>query len=140
MAAIVILGTILAGVILSKSRHTRQLALSRRKSVAAQAADELIAKWWTSPRGVPVNQSGVVPHDDSMSWRTEVVPNQAVEQLEARVVRIEIHESQPENIQTGTGDEALLAVELVLPRTGRKTQPKPKAESDTAQKEKSLES
>ncbi len=124
-----ILGTVLVGVMLSKSRHTRQLALSRRKSAAVRAADELITKWWASADGVPVNESGRVKTDDSLRWQSRFVKNRELNKLDARVVRVEIHELKSQEPQK----EPLVAVELVLPRPpnkGQKQKAGPKSNSE----------
>ena len=120
VAGIAILGTILVVVVLSKSRHTRQLALTQRRNVAVRAADELIAGWWTRCEGVPVGERGAVEADASLAWETRVVPNDAIEKLGARVVRVELRESEPDRwaADDGTGDP-LVAVDLVLPDPGR---------------------
>jgi prepilin-type N-terminal cleavage/methylation domain-containing protein len=112
IAAIVILGTILVGIVLSKSRHTRQIALTQRKMEAVRAADRLLTRWWTGPDGIPVDKSGQVPQNPSLRWRTRVVPNPEVALLGARVVRLEILETRK-----GPGIEAdatLADVEVVL--------------------------
>lgn len=114
LAAIAILGTVLAGVVLSKSRHTHQLALSRRKNEAVRAADRLIGGWWTGSEGVPVGKSGPIEADASLTWRTRIVPNDAIARLDARVVRVEILDAgQGEN---GPAPAApVVTVDLVLP-------------------------
>ena len=56
VAAIAILGTVLVGITLSQSRHTRQLAAAQQQSAAAHAADQLISEWWTNTAGVPLEE------------------------------------------------------------------------------------
>ncbi len=109
LAAIAILGTILVGVVLAKSRHTRQIERTQRQNAAVRAADELIAGWWASSRGVPVGDSGVTASDASLAWKTHVVANREIEDLGARVVRVEIR------IVDGKQErEPLVTVDLVL--------------------------
>lgn len=125
IAAVVILGTILVGIVMAKSQHTRQAAATGRQNAAVRAADELIAGWW-STGNVPVGQSGPVESDASLTWRTSEVPNEAVARLGARVVRVEIRSASPAGTPAPDGaDAAILAVELVLPC------PEPQGKTDT---------
>jgi prepilin-type N-terminal cleavage/methylation domain-containing protein len=115
IAAIVILGTILVGIVLSKSRHARQLALSRRKMEAIRAADRLLTQWWTGSQGIPVDGAGEVPWDPTLRWRTQVVPNEEVARLEARVVRLEVIETRSGPGVQADGPLANVEVVLALP-------------------------
>ena len=115
VAAIAILGTILVGVVMSKSRHTRQLALAGRQMKAVRAADELISAWWAADRSVPINESGVANEDESLVWDTRVVENDPVGKLGARVVRVAIRPSRHMGPGPGGGEDALVTVDLVLP-------------------------
>ena len=130
VAAIAILGTILVGVVVAKSRHTRQLSLTQRHNVAVRAADELITGWWTSPGGVPTDGSGVVQADASLVWQTRLVENDAMHRLGASVVRVEIHDAN----SAGPGPptkKPLVAVELVVPDPARQPRPQPDARART---------
>lgn len=115
VAAIAILGTVLVGVVLAKSRHARQIALTQRRFAAVRAADELIAGWWAGAPSVPIGQSGVIASDKSMAWQTLVVENEAIAQLGSRVVRVEIREADPAGQRSDSANDVLLAVDLVLP-------------------------
>lgn len=115
IAAIAILGTVLVGVVLSKARHTRQIALTRQHAAVVDAADALITGWWTSPEGVPIGGSGTIDGEESLRWETRVVGNPAVEGMGARVVRVEIHPSAADAHRPGRRGEPLVAVDLVLP-------------------------
>ena len=109
-----ILGMILVGVVLAKSRHTHQRALAERQTAAVRAADELIAGWWTGP-GVPIGESGTVGGDETMIWQTRLTPNDAMERLGARVVRVELCDAGARTDSAGGQREALVTVDLVLP-------------------------
>jgi len=116
VTAIVILGAILVGVILAKAWHTRQFALSLRKSAAVQAADELLSSWWSDPEGIPVNESGVVETDTSLVWETKLVDNTKIKRLRGRVVRLNIRELGPRELESPqVREEVLVSIELVLP-------------------------
>ncbi len=115
VAAIAILGTILVGIVLAKSRHTRQLALSQRRAQAVLIADELITNWWISEDGVPVNQSGRIEDDPTLRWQTRTVTNRPLNALGVRVVRVELQQIGDPLPYAKEGDERLVAVDLVLP-------------------------
>lgn len=91
VAAIAILGTVLVGITLSQSRHTRQLAAAKQQSAAAHAADELIADWWTTDAGVPLEASGVFETDGRRyAWETRLRDNPQLARRGARVVRVTV--------------------------------------------------
>ena len=115
IAAIAILGTLLVGIVLARTQHTRQLALATRKDAAIQAADELIASWWTNQEGIPINSSGYIPTDSTFAWRTQIIPNPEIEQTGAQAVRIEITDTSPTLPQHPSINMPLVTVEVVLP-------------------------
>ena len=81
VAAIAILGTLLVGVVLAKSRHTRQLQLARAQTYAIEATDALITDWWTNADGPPIDQRGAVPGEEGLVWRTRLVHNLPIQSL-----------------------------------------------------------
>lgn len=120
VAAIAILGTLLVGIVLAKSRHTRQLERARAQADAVQATDALIAGWWTDVHGVPIDERGEVPGRSSLRWRTRLIDNPRIEDLGARVVRVEVFADDDDDeaqrsLKPGEKDEALVVVDLVLP-------------------------
>ena len=115
LAALVILGTLLAGMVMAKARHTRQIALTRQRQDALRLADQLLSRWWASPAGVPVNARGIADPDNLWTWETRLVNNPAIEDLGARVVRVEVRPASA-NVGDGPSDgPSTVAVELVLP-------------------------
>lgn len=115
VAAIAILGTILVGIVLAKSRHTHQLTLAQWKMEAVRAADELLTHWWTRPEGIPMNEEGVIKHTPTMRWKTERVTNPSIEKLGAHVARLEIYTSGARRTELASQDGPLITVDLVLP-------------------------
>jgi len=113
VAAITILGTILVGVVIAKSRHTRQLALTQRRDAAVRAADELITQWWVSSTGMPINEQGVVPSHDQLVWQTRLMNHRIMEDLGAQVLRVEVRDATSD--EPHAGDAPLVMVDLVLP-------------------------
>src|SRR5262245_61261655 len=94
VAAIAILGGILVGLVLSKSRNERQLAVAKRQSQGVRLLDDLIASWWAadaSGRAVPIGAYGAVSHG-AWAWETRIVANPAIEKLGAKVVRVEMYD------------------------------------------------
>lgn len=117
VAAVAILGVILVGTVLANARHTRQLALAEQRSAAIRATDALLMQWWSSPDGIPVNERGAVADSDGLTWRTSVVADRAIEQLEAQVVQVAIHQSGEAMMRLGlAAGEPLLIVEVILPK------------------------
>lgn len=115
IAAIAILGTILVGIVLAKSRHRRQLARTADATAAVAATEELLCAWWSGPDGVPVGAEGVMSASKPLRWRTRETPNPEIEDLGARVVRLEVFPGQAESSAAADDSEALLYVDLVLP-------------------------
>jgi len=115
VAAIAILGTILVGIVLAKSRNTRQLAEARRTAEVVRHADALLADWWADEAGVPPDAAGVIDADPTLAWRTRLVANPPIEQLGARVVRVEVIDTAPVVPGTGAGeaDRVMVTVDLI---------------------------
>lgn len=112
VAALAVLGTILAGVVVAKARHTRQLAEAKHRLEAVALADRTIAQWWMSPEGLPIDQHGTVGRTPALRWRSQLVPNDELQRLGARVVRVEFSDAAAEAGQA----DPVLVVELALPR------------------------
>lgn len=109
VAAIAILGIIVVGLTLARSSHARQIAASRNLADGVHLVDDLIASWWTGRTGVPINSCGVIGPNGEWNWKTYVVSNPNLDDIGARVVRVEVHhQSNPANVQP-------IIVDLVLP-------------------------
>jgi type II secretory pathway component PulJ len=118
LAAIVILGSVLVGMVLAKSRHTEQLALAKRKQEAAAATDALLNRWWTRKEGVPLGEEGSFENHPDLQWRSRVVKNPAIEKLKGRVVRVTVRDAGAA-LPGDRKDEPLVTVDLVLPNPKR---------------------
>ena len=122
LAALVIMGTILTGLVMAKSHHTRQLAIAREQQAATHVLDSLLSQWWSSPQGVPINQRGSIEKDGRWTWESRTVPNSAIQETGARVVRVELRPAAGEAERAPENSQLTVAVELVLPEaTGGKT-------------------
>lgn len=115
VASIVLLATVLTSIVIAKSRHTRQLALSQRISTAVRAADELIAAWHLSGDGVPVNRTGSIAGDQSLHWRTRLLTGHELESWRASVVRVELMDANHQATDVLTDAKPLVSVDLVVP-------------------------
>jgi prepilin-type N-terminal cleavage/methylation domain-containing protein len=114
LAALVLLGTILTGLVMAKSHHTRQLARTAARQTAVRRVDELITRWWTSSQGVPIDQRGTVDGESSWIWETRLVQNDALQTLGTRVVRVIVRPASGD-IGIATDDQEAISVDLVLP-------------------------
>lgn len=121
VASVVLLATVLTGMVIAKSRHTRQLALSQRISTAVRAADELIATWHLSSDGVPVDRTGSIAGDESLHWRTRLVAGHELESWRASVVRVEVMDANHQATDASMEAKPLVSVDIVVPevRSGR---------------------
>ena len=90
VAGLALMATILVALLLLKTQFTHQLAASNERLRAVAAADSLLQDWWAAPATFPINKSGTIEIDRSLKWETHLVPNEAVSQLRARVVKLDI--------------------------------------------------
>ena len=91
LAGLVLLGTVLASLVVSRGRLLRQWADADHKLAASHAVDELMATWMSGPpNAVPVPGQGALVGAQNCMWRTHFVPNTAARDLQARVVRLEV--------------------------------------------------
>lgn len=115
VAAIAIIGTILVGIVLAQSRHTRQIARTQQIDAAIEAADAQIQRWWSSTDGVPMDERGMV-EGASLRWVSRIVASDSLERLEAQVVRIDFHATAGLAGEIdGARGEPLFSVDLVVP-------------------------
>jgi len=115
VAAIAILGTLLAGIVLAKSRHIDQRVRARVQMQAVDATDQMIARWWTDEeRGVPIDASGALPGVEGVAWRTGVIDNAPIGELGARVVRVSVFDTADRPGVQRDVDEPMFVVDLVV--------------------------
>lgn len=89
--------------------------MSERRLEALRATDALISEWWTSADGLPIDRTGTIASRPSLEWRTRIVENQPIEELHARVLRVEVLESDPPSHRQDAAYDPLVVVDLVLP-------------------------
>jgi hypothetical protein len=93
IAALVVLGTVLASVIVARGRFLRQRAAADRQLRAVEAADRLVDGWTaggTSFDAVPRFGSGPLPEGEGYRWRTSERPNPGAAALSSHVIRVEV--------------------------------------------------
>jgi hypothetical protein len=95
IGGLALLATLLVAMLLAKGRYTRQAATADRRLQAVAAADALLTGWHQDATSLSGARAGVVPGDAGLAWRTLVVPNAAINALDARVVRLEIVDNRP---------------------------------------------
>src|SRR2546423_15614447 len=90
IAALVILGTILAAVLIARGRFVRQDVQARRRIEAARALDALVHGWMNGPvSAVPMQATGTFA-DSTQTWTTRVIREPSAEQIGARVLRVDV--------------------------------------------------
>lgn len=110
LASLALLGSLLAATLLARGQMARQWLKAHEKHEAVQVADELLEAWWSAgPATVPRHDHGYV-EDSTLAWRTEPVEAEALADLEAELIRLEVFDTR--------GDSRTLArVEFIVPRT-----------------------
>lgn len=111
MASIALLGTLLVGIVMAKSRHTHQWSKAQRKLQAVQAADSMLSSWWADARSIPREGEGQIQATQPLRWTTRVIASPHARALRTQVVRLEIFDSE----LTAGDPQAIASVDLLLP-------------------------
>lgn len=110
LAALVILGTVLSAMLVTRARIIRQTQLAQQKITACQAIEPLVAQWTLNPNALPRRGEGELGAGMSshrMRWRcSSRAPEDHLLEERAEVVRIEV---------VGVAGQVLTAVELLVP-------------------------
>ena len=99
LAALAILATLLAGLLIAKGRATRQEELAQRRLRGIAAANALMEQWWQTGGLPATGTSGMVPGDPELVWSTHVTAK-AGNSVSFDSVRLEV---------TGGNDRQVLA-------------------------------
>lgn len=110
VAGIGLLGTVLVAALLVEVRCKRQSADAARRTEAVQAAEALLARWWTEPDGIPPDGSGRIESTQPLLWRTRTLDHEAAAKLGCAVVRLEVG---PE--REVANSKAWVTVDVVVP-------------------------
>ena len=106
VVGLVLLATLLVSILLASSRYEKSLRLAKDRRKAVQLADVLIAEWFDSPRGIPIQANG--PLDaEGLVWRTQLARNDQLFGRDVRIVRLDVSRVTQPNVSE------LLSIELV---------------------------
>ncbi|MCC7407854.1 MAG: hypothetical protein IT442_07270 [Phycisphaeraceae bacterium] len=136
LGSLVLVATLLAGVLAAKANATRQAATANRRLEAADAADQLLTKWWrtvgsktpsipqtqpsdaesTTPKppadpssSFPIESTGQL-EEQALRWRTYVIEHPDVEAIGGQMVRLEISDERATD-----SARPLISLDVVLP-------------------------
>lgn len=110
VAGLALVGSLLVAVLVARGRAAAQWKRAERRAAAVRVADRLLCHWWRDVAALPAPATGDVEDAPGFTWRTTVIPREAVERLGARVVRLEVSETT-----SPTDASPLCQVEIVLP-------------------------
>lgn len=88
-----ILGTVLVSVLIADGRLRKQASFAEDRIEACRIADAFLAEWWPTteePNKFPRQGSGEIVDRPGWSWRTEIVPNEAAEKLNAEMISLDV--------------------------------------------------
>ncbi|MCC7407256.1 MAG: hypothetical protein IT442_04245 [Phycisphaeraceae bacterium] len=139
LGSLVLVATLLAGILAARANATRQAAVANRRLEAADAADQLLTRWWrlagtqtassSSPHASepePADEASMsFPRESSgrleaqaLRWQTHTIENREVEAIGGQVVRLEIFDDRSHaNTPGSVPDTArpLITLDVVLP-------------------------
>lgn len=107
IAGLVILGTLLATMLVARSRFARQEKLATRRLQAIHALDAQIARWMDGPASAfPISTSGSLTESPNQIWRTRPVNRSSAKLLSAKAVHVEVIDP--------TEKDPIVAIDLLL--------------------------
>ena len=96
MAALAIVGGVLAAVLVARARYLQQAALAERRALAVRAADELLVQWsQLPPDRFPRQADDHVPGEREMTWHTQIIAWEALQMRDLQVVRLTVEDARP---------------------------------------------
>lgn len=93
-AGILLLSTLLVRSIVAFRGHVRQIERANRTTVAAQAADELLSRWFATRVNVPPQGQGSIAGKHPLEWRTTVIGTGQNDVLSWQIVRLQITDTE----------------------------------------------
>lgn len=112
IAGIALLGTLLAGLMLSFSAHVRQYQAARLRIQAIEKLDRQLELWYADDGTLPIDSEGPLSSQPPLTWRTLTVRSPQAERLNSVIVRVEVR--RPERADSSP---PVVAVELLHPAT-----------------------
>ena len=86
----VLMASLVSGVVLATGAHQSKLLFARQKSIAVQAADEMLTSWQLRRSGIPLKAVGGLANG-SMKWQTQIVNSRRLCEVPIHIVRLSIH-------------------------------------------------
>jgi hypothetical protein len=115
LAGLVVLGTLLAAVAIARGRFLRQWADADRRVVVTQAADRLLARWFSDPVSrVPVPAQGSLEGLPGYDWQTSIMQDPASTQLGAVIVRLQVFNHNAVNNHGARLNLPVLAIDVLV--------------------------
>lgn len=111
LGGLALLSALLVAILMAQAGYTRQAATAERRLRAVSAADELLQGWWREPERFPVSTGGAIAGDAGLAWRTRVVSATGLQNLEARVVRLDVFDT----FNPSRDETPLVSLDIVLP-------------------------
>jgi len=111
VAGLALLGSLLAGLLMTKSALGRQRAEAERRLAAVRCADELLSDWRANGESVPRHASGRAGPDDVFTWRTRPLRVERVADMRFDVVRLEL---SADGVGSQRDDAVLASVDVLL--------------------------
>ena len=115
LAGLVVLGTLLAAVAIARGRFLRQWADADRRIVVTQAANRLLARWFTEP--VP-HECHFLPKDRSKSTGLCLADNHRAgryrDALDSIIVRLQVFDHRAVSTTVITGTRLCWTVDVLV--------------------------
>jgi type II secretory pathway pseudopilin PulG len=110
VAALVILGTVLASLVVARARYLHQWALATRRQEAVMIANSLLSAWWGQSAQLPQHAGGELP-DRHLRWQTRTVDDAPIASLGVVTIRLEVFEDGEQAVTNPA--QPLVAVDVV---------------------------
>ena len=111
VAALVLMGSVLAGSLLAFSRHRRQLDVAEKRLEATVVADQLISELSALEDGIPNQSRGRIAGKPNWFWQTAPVGTTMIASVPMQVIRLQIIDLTAES--SGDARSDLVSVEFV---------------------------
>lgn len=113
-AALALLGTMLASIVIASGRYTRQWSAAQQRIKAVELADDLLESWHHHPEGLAaVPRQSRTGQVDGFVWQVSTLePNDrhGLEGFDARLMRLEVRQES-----AAVNMPALVTVDFFVP-------------------------
>lgn len=108
VAGLALLASLAVGVLLSIGAHRIQTQQAHNRLAAADLADQLLAGWYSSSRGIPRYNSGLLSADGNWFWQTRVVDRRFIGTFTVEVIRLQVS-------KRSTRETPLVTIDVLAP-------------------------